>query len=258
MQIINFFKRRAGEETKPVLKIYGEECSSASTNLETADQFQTYKNVKAAIYRSQAKRFSPSPATRQQLEILAHWRPQTVICDFETALIPAVQGSFPGVNIQGCYFHFCQAVLQMVEEPGLQIGNLHEAETKKKIKMVMATAFCPFPEVPASVYLLGRNVTGSMAALRLALQNEPAREETSPQLLRTAPLLFDEQGSTETLIQQVTSKRVIANDLRIKNNKYEEVQLRITALTAEYVGGKHTIEQFLKAVSYDVPEPADF
>ncbi|KRX30517.1 hypothetical protein T09_4986, partial [Trichinella sp. T9] len=35
-------------------------------------------------------------------------------------------------------------------------------------------------------------------------------------------LLIDEQGSTETLIQQVTSGRVTANDLRIKNNKYEE------------------------------------
>ncbi|KRZ87751.1 hypothetical protein T08_4426 [Trichinella sp. T8] len=64
-------------------------------------------------------------------------------------------------------------------------------------------------------------------------------------------LLIDEQGSTETLIQQVTSGRVTANDLRIKNNKYEEVQLRITALTAEYDGGTRTMEQFLKAVAYD-------
>ncbi|KRY03742.1 hypothetical protein T12_12266, partial [Trichinella patagoniensis] len=37
---------------------------------------------------------------------------KTVIYDFETALIPALQGTFPGVNIQGCYFHFCQAVLR--------------------------------------------------------------------------------------------------------------------------------------------------
>ncbi|KRZ11311.1 hypothetical protein T11_8668 [Trichinella zimbabwensis] len=36
-------KRRAGEETKPVPQIYGEECSSASTNLETAGQFPPYK-----------------------------------------------------------------------------------------------------------------------------------------------------------------------------------------------------------------------
>ncbi|KRX31952.1 hypothetical protein T05_3128, partial [Trichinella murrelli] len=164
--------------------------------LETAGQFPTYKKVKAAMYRSRAKRFPPLPATRQQLEIPAHWRvtksgrqflmynnvhnsvlifctdeniwelaghtvwcmdgtfkivpewyhqmfsihvfkegvvfqPQTVICDFETALIPAVQASFPGVQIQGCYFHFCQAVLRKVAELGLRTRYLHEAETKK-------------------------------------------------------------------------------------------------------------------------------
>ncbi|KRX29809.1 hypothetical protein T05_11064, partial [Trichinella murrelli] len=32
----NTLKRRAGEETKTVPQIYGEECSSASTSLETA------------------------------------------------------------------------------------------------------------------------------------------------------------------------------------------------------------------------------
>ncbi|XP_003369494.1 conserved hypothetical protein [Trichinella spiralis] len=57
-------------------------------------------------------------------------------------------------------------------------------------------------------------------------------------------LLIDEQGSTETLIQQVTSGRVTANDLQIKNKKYEELQQRITALTAEYDGSTRTMEQF--------------
>ncbi|KRX71336.1 hypothetical protein T06_8445 [Trichinella sp. T6] len=70
-------------------------------------------------------------------------------------------------------------------------------------------------------------------------------------------LLIDEQGSTATLIQQMTSGCVTVNDLRVKN-KYEEVQLRITALTAEYDGGTHAIEQFLKAIAYDVPELESF
>ncbi|KRX77070.1 hypothetical protein T06_3034 [Trichinella sp. T6] len=383
----NTLKRRAGEETKTVPQIYMEECSSASTSLETAGQFPTYKKVKAAMYRSRAKRFPPLPATRQQLEIPAQWRvtksgrqflmynnvhnsvlifctdenirelaghtvwcmdgtfkivpewyhqmfsihvfkegkliplvycltvrrdlptyheifdnlilkaaalgvvlqPQTVICDFETALIPAVQASFPGVQIQGCYFHFCQAVLRKVAELGLRTRYLHETETKKKIKMLMATAFLPLPEVPAAVDLLGRNVTGLIAALfdyfrrewmtpnRLPLWNVyNVQTRTNNHLegwhlkmnrqagkhhlsfYELLQLLIDEQGSTETLIQQVTSGRVTANDLRIKNNKYEEVQLRITALTAEYDGGTRTMEQFLKAVAYDVPEPINF
>ncbi|KRY10849.1 hypothetical protein T12_11494 [Trichinella patagoniensis] len=36
--------------------------------------------------------------------------PDTIICDFETALIPAIRGYFPNTRVQGCYFHFCQAV----------------------------------------------------------------------------------------------------------------------------------------------------
>ncbi|XP_003369805.1 conserved hypothetical protein [Trichinella spiralis] len=71
-------------------------------------------------------------------------------------------------------------------------------------------------------------------------------------------LLIDEQGSTETLIEQVTSGRVTASHLRVKSNKYKDVQLRITALTAEYDSGKRTMEQFLRAVAYDVPEPVNF
>ncbi|KRY09304.1 hypothetical protein T12_686 [Trichinella patagoniensis] len=59
---------------------------------------------------------------------------QTIISDFQTALIPAVQGSFPGVHVQGCYFHFCQAVLRKVADLELRTRYLHEAETKKRSK----------------------------------------------------------------------------------------------------------------------------
>ncbi|KRX15693.1 hypothetical protein T07_4716, partial [Trichinella nelsoni] len=60
-------------------------------------------------------------------------------------------------------------------------------------------------------------------------------------------LLIDKQGSTETLIQQVTSGCV--------NQDVSQVQLHITAPTAEYDGGTRTMEQFLRAVAYDIPEP---
>ncbi|KRX72215.1 hypothetical protein T06_4516 [Trichinella sp. T6] len=38
--------------------------------------------------------------------------PAKFVCDFETVLIPAIQGNFPNTRVQGCFFHFCQAVLQ--------------------------------------------------------------------------------------------------------------------------------------------------
>ncbi|KRZ82885.1 hypothetical protein T08_1539 [Trichinella sp. T8] len=187
----------------------------------------------------------------------------------------AVQVSFPGVQVQGCYFHLCQAVLRKLTDLGLRTRYLREAETKKIIKMLMATAFLPLNEVPEAVDLLGRDVTGSVAALfeyfreewmtpnRMPLwnvyhvknQQTGKRHLTFYELLR---LLIDEQGSTETLLEQVTSGRVTASHLRAKNSKYEDVQLCISALTAEYDGGTRTMEQFLRAVAYDIPEPLNF
>ncbi|KRY32249.1 hypothetical protein T03_5300, partial [Trichinella britovi] len=67
---------------------------------------------------------------------------KTVIYDFETALIPALQGTFPGVNIQGCYFHFCQAVLRKVTDLGMRTSYIHEAATKKKSKCCWQRLFC--------------------------------------------------------------------------------------------------------------------
>ncbi|KRY36457.1 hypothetical protein T01_13752 [Trichinella spiralis] len=216
-------------------------------------------------------------------------QPQTVICDFETALIPALQGTFPGVNIQGCYFHFCQAVLWKVTDLGMRTSYIHEAATKKKVKMLLATAFLPFHDVAAVVKLLGRDATGSVAVLfnyfrvewmppdRLPLWNvynvnirtNNDLEGWHFKMNRLAgkrhlgfyellQLLIDEQGSTETLIQQVTSGRVTASDLQVKNKKYEELQQRITALTAEYDGGTRTMEQFLRSVAYLVPKEENY
>ncbi|XP_003366201.1 hypothetical protein Tsp_14382 [Trichinella spiralis] len=54
MEKRNTLKRRAREETKPVPQIYNEECSN----------FPTFRSVKSAVYRSQAKRIPPLPATR--------------------------------------------------------------------------------------------------------------------------------------------------------------------------------------------------
>ncbi|KRZ01233.1 hypothetical protein T11_6525 [Trichinella zimbabwensis] len=184
-------------------------------------------------------------------------QPQTVICDFETALIPAVQGSFPAVNIQGCYIHFCPAVLRKVAEPGLQTRYFHEAERRKKIKMLMETAFLPLPEVPAAVDLLGRNVTGSVATWYDYFR----REWMTPKKL-TLWNVYNVQSRTNNepanisgkVDQLVTSGCVAAADLQIRNYKYEKVKQRITALTAEYDNATRTMEQLLRAVTYDVPE----
>ncbi|KRY26610.1 Retrovirus-related Pol polyprotein from type-2 retrotransposable element R2DM, partial [Trichinella spiralis] len=73
--------------------------------------------------------------------------PETIICDFETALIPVIQGYFPNTRVQGCYFHFYQAVHRKVGELGLKTRYRMEEATRRKIRMLLATAFLPVPGV---------------------------------------------------------------------------------------------------------------
>ncbi|KRZ73102.1 hypothetical protein T10_8300 [Trichinella papuae] len=197
----NTLKRRAGEETKLVPQIYNEECSSASTSLETADR--------------------PYP------------------CGADIV---------PGRSDTGLLLHFYQAVQRKVADLGLLKKIPSRSGNEEKDPNANGNSIFPLSEVPAAVDLLGRNVTGSVAALFDYFR----REWMTPNKLP----LWNE--STETLIQQVTSGRVTANDLRVKNNKYEKVKLRITALTAEYDGGTRTMEQFRKAIANDVSEPVNF
>ncbi|KRX38348.1 hypothetical protein T05_10514 [Trichinella murrelli] len=52
--------------------------------------------------------------------------PDTIICDFETALIPAIRGYFPNTRVQGCYFHFClmDTLIQQVLSGNVTVGDL--------------------------------------------------------------------------------------------------------------------------------------
>ncbi|KRZ02336.1 hypothetical protein T11_13833 [Trichinella zimbabwensis] len=277
MEKKNVLKRRAAEDMKTVPQIYHEEASSASADLHTAGLFPTYKSVKTAMYRKLAQRFLRLPPTRQQLEIPPHWRitksgrrfllysnfpnetsssspsmfllraaalgvvlsPQPIICDFETALIPAVQGSFPGVHIQGCYFHFCQAVLRKVTGLGMRTSYIHEAATKKTVKMLLATTLDLLPEewmAPNrmqlwNVYNVQIRTNSHLEDWHFKVNQQARKHHLS--FYELLQLLIDEQCSTETLIQQVTSGRVTADDLQTNNKKYEQQQQRITALTAE-------------------------
>ncbi|KRX95246.1 Enoyl-CoA delta isomerase 2, mitochondrial [Trichinella pseudospiralis] len=56
--------------------------------------------------------------------LMANINRQTIICDFETALIPAIQGYFLNTRVQCCYFYVCKAVHKKVGELG------DEAKTK--------------------------------------------------------------------------------------------------------------------------------
>ncbi|KRY00350.1 hypothetical protein T4E_4836 [Trichinella pseudospiralis] len=143
----------------------------------------------------------------------------------------------------------------------------HEAATKKKAKMLLATAFSCF-----MMCMLPGNYLAAILRVQLPLWNaynvnirmyndlevwhfKRNRFAGKRHQLLSAAAVADRR---ETLNQQVTSGRVTANDLYIKNKKYEQLQQRITAWTAEYDGGTCTVEQFLKAVAYLVLEAENY
>ncbi|KRZ24989.1 hypothetical protein T4C_11705 [Trichinella pseudospiralis] len=92
--------------------------------------------------------------------------------DFETALMPAIQGYFPNTRVQGCYFHFCQAAHRNVGELGLKTRYRTEEETEREIRMHLATTFLPVPQVDTGDSLLEAGIeNGKEKKLKIQMKS---------------------------------------------------------------------------------------
>ncbi|XP_003382059.1 conserved hypothetical protein [Trichinella spiralis] len=185
--------------------------------------------------------------------------PDTIICDFETALIPAIQGYFPNTR----------AVHRKVGELGLKTQYRMEEGTRRKIRMLLATAFLPVPEIDTSVRLLETGPTGTLAALFLYFRQEWMTDERLPiwmhvitnnhlegwhnrlnrksakshnGLYELLQLLIAEQGVMDTLIQQLLSGNATVGDLRRVNKVYAQKQRQVARYTGEYTNGRRTLQ----------------
>ncbi|KRX34536.1 hypothetical protein T05_16509, partial [Trichinella murrelli] len=167
-------------------------------------------------------------------EVGVQLEPAKFVCDFETALIPAIQGNFPNTQVQGCFFHFCQAVVQQVGRLGLRNDYINNQEIRKKVKMLMALAFLPVHLVPAGFEIINVWTSGQLEALFQYFQQEwlPATKiklwnvhgvsvRTNNHLegwhsrmnkrarkhhlgfYQFLQLILDEQGKTETVVRQI-------------------------------------------------------
>ncbi|KRZ72483.1 hypothetical protein T10_8992 [Trichinella papuae] len=72
-----------------------------------------------------------------------------------------LRGYFPNTRVQGCYFHFCQAVHRKFSELGLKARYNRENETESKMKMLKVTAFLLVLQVDTGVRLLEAGSTGN-------------------------------------------------------------------------------------------------
>ncbi|KRZ00049.1 hypothetical protein T11_1530, partial [Trichinella zimbabwensis] len=70
-QQLGELRRLASEDTKPVMEIYDELASNASTNLDTVAHFPTWDQARHTMYNRRARRYPRLPATRQELRLTA-------------------------------------------------------------------------------------------------------------------------------------------------------------------------------------------
>lgn len=82
------------------------------------------------------------------LRQIDHLLPQQIclqgfVVDFEAAMWRAIQDRFPGFIIQGCAFHWTQAVFRKVQELGLQRAYNERGDIFSFLRQVMALPFLP-------------------------------------------------------------------------------------------------------------------
>ena len=71
------------------------------------------------------------------------FQPCRVICDFEIALMNAIEIELPNTVIKGCFFHFCQSLWRKVQELGLSVVYRQDRCVKKVVRKIMTLAFLP-------------------------------------------------------------------------------------------------------------------
>ncbi|XP_062597710.1 uncharacterized protein LOC134259125 [Saccostrea cucullata] len=80
------------------------------------------------------------------------------VVDFEAAIWRAVQERFPGYVIQGCVFHWTQAVYRKAQELGLQRAYNTRGEVHEFIRQVLALPFLPPEHKVETFHHLDRHV----------------------------------------------------------------------------------------------------
>lgn len=68
-----------------------------------------------------------------------HLQPERIIIDFEAGLKGAIVREFPLATINGCFFHFCQAIWKNVQRH----GNMENVGIRSLIRGIMALGFVP-------------------------------------------------------------------------------------------------------------------
>ncbi|KAJ6641761.1 hypothetical protein Bhyg_06704, partial [Pseudolycoriella hygida] len=70
-------------------------------------------------------------------------QPKKIMIDFEKAAHKAAEDVFEGVEVSGCFFHFCQCLYRKIQECGLQKTYIEDATFAMNMRCIAALAFVP-------------------------------------------------------------------------------------------------------------------
>ncbi|CAF1607645.1 unnamed protein product, partial [Didymodactylos carnosus] len=71
------------------------------------------------------------------------FKPEIIISDFETGLIPAVAADFPETKHRGCFFHYNQSIYRRIQTSGLGSAYSQDEEIRSGCHKLMALALLP-------------------------------------------------------------------------------------------------------------------
>uniref|UniRef100_A0A6P7F682 UDP-glucuronosyltransferase 3A1-like n=1 Tax=Diabrotica virgifera virgifera TaxID=50390 RepID=A0A6P7F682_DIAVI len=80
--------------------------------------------------------------------------PTAIHCDFEQAAFAAMEDCFPGVNINGCFFHLAQNMKKHVAQLGHLTEYNNDAQFALNFKMVTSLAFVPVRHLDQAIDVL--------------------------------------------------------------------------------------------------------
>ena len=75
-----------------------------------------------------------------------------VVTDFEAAIWKGILANFPNVKIQGCLFHWCQAIRKKIGELGLLKSFNKKGNVYTFCRKLMALAFLPHEQIRGAFY----------------------------------------------------------------------------------------------------------
>ena len=72
---------------------------------------------------------------------------ETIMTDFEPAIVSAIRQEFPRARHRGCFFHFSQCIFRRIQAEGLQRRYETDVEFAMKIRLLSALAFVQTEDV---------------------------------------------------------------------------------------------------------------